>query len=279
MQRSFLNDVSPPATILMESSIEPMGNSLISSSDFSNINEFMNSNADSLSMAQFNQYRLTDAIKDRNFLERLTNYDESWFTKDADINNIDSNHLLENGSSGSVGNGSGSGNSTLQNSTDSSTNFGRHDETFIPMRNDNANETFAADKSMQSNRTFVQVPLLEQTSVVDNKNGTFDLDTAKNTTFDAAEKKTIFAGIADETMDNLASEELSLHGTFNAGANAEYMPPDSIGNATMNCLNKNIDVGSPILKDYSTNVLSSDGTFSYATFTVGFIDLFLFFFL
>lgn len=227
MQRSFLGDVSPPATILMESSIEPMGNSLITSSDFSNVNEFINGNADSLLSANFRDYRLSDAINDRNFLERLTNYDESLFTKEADINNIDSNHLIGNG----AGNGTFSGNSTLQNSTDSSSNMGRGDETFVPGKNTDA--TFEKSKS-DGDRTYVNVEPEEAC------NNTFDLEKApKNSTFDAKTKTINFP--MQETMDLLDDEHLELHESINSTRFDGFRKPESlITNATIN-LSKHLD--------------------------------------
>lgn len=198
MQRSYLGDVSPPTN--MDSSIEPMGNSLITSMDFSNVNEFINGNDESLSLANFNQYRLSDAINDRNFLERLTNYDESLFTKDADINNcdIDSNHLISNGTLSS--------NSTLQNSTDSTKN----DDTFVATGQ--LNGTFNA--VIEVDRTFIQAP---DDSLSQSKNGTFEIGNAKNETFDAKngtfDAKKAFSDF-NKTTDALEDEELSLYGTF-----------------------------------------------------------------
>lgn len=205
MQRSYLGDVSPPSN--MDSSIEPMGNSLITSMDFSNVNEFINGNDESLSLANFHQYRLSDAINDRNFLERLTNYDESLFTKDADINNcdIDSNQLISNGTLSS--------NSTLQNSADSTKN----DDTFLAA--DQVNGTFNAVG--ECDRTFIQAP---DDISSHSKNGTFEIGPAKNETFDAKngtfdakngtfDAKKAFSEI-NKTTDALEDEELSLYGTF-----------------------------------------------------------------
>lgn len=199
MQRSYLGDVSPPPN--MESSIEPMGNSLITSMDFTNVNEFINGE-DSLSMAHFNQYRLSDAIEDRNFLERLTNYDESLFTKDADINNIDGNHLISNGTLSS--------NSTLQNSTDSTKN----DETFVAT--EKMNGTF--DAIGEVDKTYIQAPDEPNVSI---KNGTFDFGTKKDGTFDARD--------INKTLDALEDEEISLYGTFNVGNDVEFRKPECFG--------------------------------------------------
>lgn len=236
LQRSFLGDVSPPPTVLMESSIEPMGNSLITSSDFSNINEFINANEDSLSLAQFKNYRLSDAINDRNFLERLTNYDDSLFSKDADINNIDGNNLLAQTNGGDTY----SGNSTLQNSTDSSGNLGKNDETFVPATTGNA--TFNASNSgaegSGSNRTFVQ----NNSDSASNRNGTFVADSAGgDATFNASRTKGM-AAMHIETMDMLDNEQMSLQGSFD-----DFKRPEGYGNATLNLsMNSEDGISSPL---------------------------------
>lgn len=231
MQKSFLGDVSPPATILMESSFEPMGNSLITSSDFTNVNEFINGNGDSLSSAQFHDYRLSDAINDRNFLERLTNYDESLFTKEADINSIDANHLIDNG----AGNGTFSGNSTLQNSTDSTSNLGRGDDTFMSEKNTNA--TFETTKS-DGNRTFIHIETIKN----DVPNSTFDLENnSKNPSFNAITNNKITFPM-QETMDLLDNEQLELHESINSTRFDSFRKPEGfIGNGTVN-LSKNLDL-------------------------------------
>lgn len=239
MQRSFLGDVSPPSTLLMESSIEPMENSLITSSDFSNVNEFINGNADSLSMAQFNQYRLSDAINDRNFLERLTNYDDSLFTKDADLNNIDVNNLVSNNSGGSF-----SGNSTLQNSTDSSTNLAKNDETFVPNKNGEVNVTFNASiEIVNGDQTFTQQQMDTESFAADEtlKNDTFDLgNNNKNSTFNTSIKKAWCPINNNETMDMLENEEMSLQGTFCFRNSTKIMQPNETINTTLNLLTVNL---------------------------------------
>lgn len=165
-----------------------MGNSLITSNDFSSI-DFINDTGDSLSMAHFKQYRLSDAIADRNFLERLTNYDESLFTKDADINNVD---LIENG------NCTGSSSSTLQNSTDSTSNLGgKSDGTFCKDQNGTFNASGEVDK------TFIQAP---------DANGTFNTS-VKNSTFELGQNK---MNITIPVVADLDDEELSLCGSLNA---------------------------------------------------------------
>lgn len=194
MQRSLLGDVSPPSH--MDNS---MGNSLITSNDFSNI-DFMNDTGDSLSMAHFKQYRLSDAIADRNFLERLTNYDESLFTKDADINNVD---LIENG------NCTGSSSSTLQNSTDSTSNLSKIDGTFN--KENCANGTF--DASGEVDKTFIQAPDANGSINTNIKNSTFELSNKANRTFEMQLNK---MNVTIPVAPDLDDEELSLCESFNA---------------------------------------------------------------
>lgn len=198
LQRSLLGDVSPPSH--MDNS---MGNSLITSNDFSNI-DFMNETGDSLSMAHFKQYRLSDAIADRNFLERLTNYDESLFTKDADINNVD---LIENG------NCTGSSSSTLQNSTDSTSNLGgggKHDGTFN--KENVANGTF--DASGEVDKTFIQAPDANGSNNTSIKNSTFEMGNKANRTFETQiNKMNITIPVITDDLDD---EELALCDSFNA---------------------------------------------------------------
>lgn len=207
MQRSLLGDVSPPAH--MDNS---MGNSLITSNDFSNI-DFMNETGDSLSMAHFKQYRLSDAIADRNFLERLTNYDESLFTKDADINNVD---LNENG------NCTGSSSSTLQNSTDSTNNLSKNNGTFVA----NTNGTF--DASGEIDKTFIQA-VIANGSNNSIKNSTFEMANKVNQTFEA--QPTINKlGITIPVVADLDDEELSLCDSFNATRNIDFKRSNDVAN-------------------------------------------------
>lgn len=228
MQRSMLGDVTPPSHMS-----QSMENSLITSSDFTNVNDFINDNAgDSLSMAHFKEYRLSDAINDRNFLERLTNYDESYFTKDADINNVDVN---ENG-----GDCTGSSSSTLHNSTDSSSclngSNNKFDGTFVAAGNGRpANGTFNASGGIEVDKTFIQAPNSTNNSSI--KNSTFELPAAAvaanaNKTFETEQPMTMT--LVQHKMDSdmpvlyLEDEELSLCDSFNGTKHVEYKNPDSL---------------------------------------------------
>lgn len=199
--RSFLGDCSPPPH--MDASI---GNSLITSSDFSNVNDFFNGADDSLSMTHFKQYRLADVVNDRNFLERLSNYDASLFTKDNDINDIDANNLIDTGNSSS---------STLQNSTDSSNNQSRNDDTFTGATVNNG--TFEADAGVD--RTFIHVGDDELNGSTNDK--MFECDNVvanetngKNRTFEAKPTDQTRSNLWNQTVDLIDDEELSLCGTF-----------------------------------------------------------------
>lgn len=214
MQRSFLNDVSPPVSVLMDnSSIDQMGNSLITSSDFANIDEFFGDD-DTLNSVQFNRYTLNDVIKDRHFLEKLTTFDDSLFTKDADIEKTDVNQIL----------GNSSGNSTLQSSMSSSSHTTKNDETFTP--NGLVNGTFCAPDA-EGDRTFVHILNTSK------QNNTFELgNNGVNTTFDADQKQHPIVPFDNKTMDLLDDESMVMDETFGV-SNKTYNP-----NATVD-LSKN----------------------------------------
>lgn len=75
MQRSWLNDVSPPGSIMssMEFSInDKMGSSLITSGDFTNVSYLLNANGVDETQqlnahSNYGGYKLADVIKDRKF--------------------------------------------------------------------------------------------------------------------------------------------------------------------------------------------------------------------
>ncbi|XP_055622321.1 uncharacterized protein LOC129765901 isoform X2 [Toxorhynchites rutilus septentrionalis] len=117
MQRSWLNDVSPPGSIMasMEFSVnEKMGNSLITSGDFTNVSYLLNTSGteDMLSsQSNYNGYKLSDVRRDRKLLEHLSCFDDNTLTKDSAISKTDLNGIEE----------SLSGFSTMQNSLESVT--------------------------------------------------------------------------------------------------------------------------------------------------------------
>lgn len=190
MQRSFLGDISPPVSVLVADT--SLGNSLITSSDFTNIDEYFNGEEDTLNSSQFNRYTLQDVVKDRNFLEKLTAYDDSLFTKDADIEKIDVNQLL----------GNSSGNSTLQSSMSSSSHTTKADETFTPDGNATFNATIG-----DANRTYLQIVNSSQ------QNATFNAN-AGNATFDAQRNQKPTVPFDNRTEDLLDDESMILSETF-----------------------------------------------------------------
>ncbi|XP_049542081.1 serine-rich adhesin for platelets-like isoform X2 [Anopheles darlingi] len=118
MQRSLLNDVSPPCSIMnsMEySTNEKFTNSLITSGDFSSVGCLLNAaDADLVSVttggtdANYNGYSLYNVMEDRQRLENLCLDEESTLTKDCNISRTDLNAIE-----------SVSGVSTMQNSYES----------------------------------------------------------------------------------------------------------------------------------------------------------------
>uniref|UniRef100_A0A182M814 Uncharacterized protein n=1 Tax=Anopheles culicifacies TaxID=139723 RepID=A0A182M814_9DIPT len=119
MQRSWLNDVSPPCSIMnsMEfSTNERIANSLITSGDFSSVGCLLNASDENVGTsiagvgnASYNGYNLYSVIEDRQRLENLCLDDESTLTKDCNISRTDLNAIE-----------SVSGVSTMQNSYESS---------------------------------------------------------------------------------------------------------------------------------------------------------------
>uniref|UniRef100_A0A182N9K0 Uncharacterized protein n=1 Tax=Anopheles dirus TaxID=7168 RepID=A0A182N9K0_9DIPT len=113
MQRSWLNDVSPPCSIMnsMEySANDKITSSLITSGDFSNVGCLLNAGDESGvgGNASYNGYNLYSVIEDRQRLENLCLDDESTLTKDCNISRTDLNAIE-----------SVSGVSTMQNSYES----------------------------------------------------------------------------------------------------------------------------------------------------------------
>ncbi|XP_058123758.1 uncharacterized protein LOC131265503 [Anopheles coustani] len=123
MQRSWLNDVSPPCSIMnsMEYSTNDRimnSSSLITSGDFSSVGCLLNGSDDgsaasglnvtTVANASYNGYNLYSVIEDRQRLENLCLDDESTLTKDCNISRTDLNAIE-----------SVSGVSTMQNSYES----------------------------------------------------------------------------------------------------------------------------------------------------------------
>uniref|UniRef100_A0A1Q3F4K0 Uncharacterized protein n=1 Tax=Culex tarsalis TaxID=7177 RepID=A0A1Q3F4K0_CULTA len=224
MQKSWLNDVSPPGSIMssMEFSVnEKLGSSLITSGDFTNVSYLLNG-ANGIaggdestlnSQSSYDGYRLADVIKDRKFLENLSScFDENTMTKDCAISRTDLNGIEEAALSGS-------GFSTMQSSLESVTAkvvTSSGDATMVL-------ESGKADATFELEPTTVAAP----TAVVRERlNGTFErrrnFDTYRkpksslNSTFDALPK--VDAGepipVANKTFDAGTDGDNLLDATF-----------------------------------------------------------------
>ncbi|KAL9700086.1 hypothetical protein quinque_003527 [Culex quinquefasciatus] len=229
MQKSWLNDVSPPGSIMssMEFSVnEKLGSSLITSGDFTNVSYLLNgangfSGGDESALnshSSYDGYRLADVIKDRKFLENLSScFDENTMTKDCAISRTDLNGIEE-----------GSGFSTMQSSLESVTAKGgitsSGDATMV-LESGKADATFELEPVAVAPAAVVRERL----------NGTFErrrnFDTYRkpksslNSTFDALPKVD-----ADEPIP-------VVNKTFDAGTDGDNLLDATFGvaAATDNC--------------------------------------------
>ncbi|XP_038117694.1 uncharacterized protein LOC6033538 isoform X2 [Culex quinquefasciatus] len=227
MQKSWLNDVSPPGSIMssMEFSVnEKLGSSLITSGDFTNVSYLLNgangvSGGDESALnshSSYDGYRLADVIKDRKFLENLSScFDENTMTKDCAISRTDLNGIEE-----------GSGFSTMQSSLESVTAKGgitsSGDATMV-LESGKADATFELEPVAVAPAAVVRERL----------NGTFErrrnFDTYRkpksslNSTFDALPKVD-----ADEPIP-------VINKTFDAGADGDNLLDATFGVAADNC--------------------------------------------
>ncbi|KAL1401330.1 hypothetical protein pipiens_006687 [Culex pipiens pipiens] len=227
MQKSWLNDVSPPGSIMssMEFSVnEKLGSSLITSGDFTNVSYLLNgangvSGGDESALnshSSYDGYRLADVIKDRKFLENLSScFDENTMTKDCAISRTDLNGIEE-----------GSGFSTMQSSLESVTAKGgitsSGDATMV-LESGKADATFELEPVAVAPAAVVRERL----------NGTFErrrnFDTYRkpksslNSTFDALPKVD-----ADEPIP-------VVNKTFDAGTDGDNLLDATFGVAADNC--------------------------------------------
>uniref|UniRef100_A0A1A9WE39 Uncharacterized protein n=1 Tax=Glossina brevipalpis TaxID=37001 RepID=A0A1A9WE39_9MUSC len=125
MQKSFLQDTSPPSFISLDASTDRMNNSLITSADFSNLNFLQSTNSLDFNTAIENGecifnlndkatsdgYTLSDMIRDRKALESLTMSGDGTLIKDSHIGQTDDISLNLSKTA--------SGCSTMDNSTES----------------------------------------------------------------------------------------------------------------------------------------------------------------
>uniref|UniRef100_A0A1A9UJL1 Uncharacterized protein n=1 Tax=Glossina austeni TaxID=7395 RepID=A0A1A9UJL1_GLOAU len=125
MEKSYLQDTSPPSFISMDASTDRMNNSLITSADFSNLNFLQSTNSLDFNAtiengecvfnlndkATSDGYTLSDMIRDRKALESLTMSSDGTLIKDSHIGQIDDISLNLSKTA--------SGCSTMDNSTES----------------------------------------------------------------------------------------------------------------------------------------------------------------
>lgn len=206
MQKSWLNDVSPPGSIMssIDFSInDKMGSSLITSGDFTNVSYLLNANGGDdtqlNSHSNYDGYKLADVIKDRKFLENLSCFDDNSMTKDLAISKTDLNGIEDNLS----------GFSTMQNSLESDTKSaeGRLSDATMVLGNEIADATFELEAT-------------ETVPVVGPKlNSTFE----RRRNFDTYRKPKSSLNSTFETLPNVDAGEPTLARTFDAGINDKTM--------------------------------------------------------
>ncbi|XP_062543535.1 uncharacterized protein LOC134211024 isoform X2 [Armigeres subalbatus] len=209
MQRSWLNDVSPPGSIMssMEFSInDKMGSSLITSGDFTNVSYLLNANGVDETQqlnahSNYGGYKLADVIKDRKFLENLSCFDDNSMAKDLAISKTDLNGIEENLS----------GLSTMQNSLESVTKSaeGRLSDVTMVLENGKSDATFELE------------PAEVAPVVVTKLNGTFE----RRRNFDTYRKP---KSSLNSTFDALPKVDagrplLVANGTFDAGSDDKVL--------------------------------------------------------
>jgi hypothetical protein len=196
MQRSWLSDVSPPGSLC--TSVD-MSSSLINSGDFTNISSFLVTSqvGESESNASLNGYGFDDLIRDRQFLDKLTNNES--LNKDDSLSKTDLNIIEESGGSSSAFN------KTLENSSD------------------NLNVTTIKVNSGESS-TFIQDGNATYRKPSGVANDTF------NTTQPPVPPARRLSGVRNKTFDcNELPHELVTNRTFDAGSNLTYRKAPPLG--------------------------------------------------
>lgn len=207
MQKSWLDDVSPPQsfTSSIDSMNDCMANSLITSSDFSNINLLLNNSqyGDDEHKANINYqgYFLNDVINDRKYLETISKYtdeDDVMLAKDSSISKTDINSIeelnsgtntpinnIDSCSSDTYSDGSTIIEATNINLTSKFDSLGKH--TFIA-ENDNTSSNHIQDSSYginPQNATYEKLTL--HTTFTKPGNSTYDK--IENNTFSVVENQ------------------------------------------------------------------------------------------
>lgn len=184
----------------MEFSVnEKLGNSLITSGDFSNVSFLLNANANGgeemlNSHTNYDGYKLTDVIKDRQFLENLSCFDDNTMTKDCAISKTDLNGIEENLS----------GLSTMQNSLESVTKC---------VEGRLSDDTMVLDNG-RGDATFELLPAEPEPVVRAKVNSTFE----RRRNFDTYRKpKSSLNGTFDALPKVDVGEPVPVNRTFDAG--------------------------------------------------------------
>lgn len=259
MQKSFLMDTSPPSSISSSvdaSSIDRMGNSLITSGDFTNVSFFKTTDVeDVLSGAQIAGYNFDNVIEDCKTLERLSLSGDSAIIKDCNIAQIDEITYLSK---------TNSGNSTMHNSTESTASC--LNDTFS-MLNQTAIENGVA---LSESDTLQSKNGLNETFINKTVNMPLD-DLICNTTMTLIDSTHIVQTAAPETEGNanatFGKDNIETHNeTFSKKdiLNSTFNNPNGCPSTIMNRTyykeldgNKTFD----LLESSGTNVLEDDGNF------------------
>lgn len=199
MQKSFLQDTSPPISVCSSISMcessdlnnhsYGMENSLITSGDFTNVS-FLNNLEEIQTERSYKGYDYASVMQDRKLIENLSKIDENILSKDLNISKTD-NFLEENNSESS----------TLENSEDFTKNNGLSADCSIKLNPnylpDNTNDQ---EEKEDGNSTFVQKN--STFGILDvNKNSTFDLNNQQEPIWNKTFEKPI--EIVNKTFENI----------------------------------------------------------------------------
>lgn len=177
LQKSFLQDTSPPPSICssfsMDYSIDRLNNSLITSADFSNVSTFFQTSTTQESLENTfleANYSISDLIRDRKTLDNLTMSGDSTIIKDSNIAQIDDVSLM---SSSTINNSS---TDSLSGSADLP-----HNNTVIlnaTFESKNCDATFTNGKKVDV--TYDALENMNRTEVLSKGNATFVNDKDKS---------------------------------------------------------------------------------------------------
>ncbi|KAL5290799.1 hypothetical protein ACFFRR_010273 [Megaselia abdita] len=196
LQKSFLQDTSPPPSICssfsMDYSIDRLNNSLITSADFSNVTAFFQTSTTQEDLENTfleANYSISDLIRDRKTLDNLTMSGDSTIIKDSNIAQIDDVSLMSSSTINNSSTDSLSGSADLplnntvvlnatfeaRNCDATFTNGKKIDVTYDAIENTSINMVNRTEVLYRGNATFVE-PNVE--------NDTFTKPASLNETFD-----------------------------------------------------------------------------------------------